>query len=245
VKYRTWFDILSKVTATIDPPTLLTRPPWLANGDRLTADEFERRYVAMPDVNKAQLIEGFVHMPSPVRLEDHAQPHAAIVGILYLYSASTPGVSVADNVTVRLDEKNRPQPDAILRINEQNNGRSTRTTDDYLQGVPELAVEIAGTTTAVDLGEKYRAYERAGVPEYLVWLTYDRDIRLYKLQRGQFVVSPPDDAGVLRSSVFPGLWLDTRAMINRDLAMQVAVLQQGLGSPEHHAFVKSLASTIR
>ena len=41
-----------------------TTPP-LEPGDRLSRAEFERRYVAMPHVKKAELIEGVVYMPSP------------------------------------------------------------------------------------------------------------------------------------------------------------------------------------
>lgn len=54
---------------------VIDAPPPLENGDRLTRAEFERRYGAMPEVKKAELIEGEVHMPSPVRFKQHAQPH--------------------------------------------------------------------------------------------------------------------------------------------------------------------------
>jgi hypothetical protein len=37
--------------------TTSPRVPVLCNGDRLTRDEFERRYEAMPEVKKAELIE--------------------------------------------------------------------------------------------------------------------------------------------------------------------------------------------
>ena len=50
--------------------------PALQNGDRLTRDEFERRYEAMPNVKKAELIEGTVYMPSPVHASGHGEPHA-------------------------------------------------------------------------------------------------------------------------------------------------------------------------
>src|SRR3954464_1480169 len=98
----------------------ITRPvsrpiPPLENGDRLTRAEFERRYAAMPQVKKAELIEGVVYMPSPVRVRRHAEPHAELIGWLYYYKAATPGVAIADNATVRLDLDNEPQPDVFLR----------------------------------------------------------------------------------------------------------------------------------
>ena len=45
--------------------------PLLEPGDRLTRAEFERRYEAMPELRKAELIEGVVYMPSPVRYRCH------------------------------------------------------------------------------------------------------------------------------------------------------------------------------
>src|SRR5712692_11080746 len=97
------------------PPGPLETPP-LENGDRLTREEFERRYDAMPHLKKAELIEGVVHMPSPVRLNHHAGPHADLIGWLFTYRVSTPGVRVAGNATIRLDLDNEPQPDALMII---------------------------------------------------------------------------------------------------------------------------------
>ncbi len=96
--------------------------PLLENGDRLTRPEFERRYHAMPYLKKAELVEGVVYRPSPVRARKHGQPHSTLVGWLMVYSALTPGVMVCDNTTVRLDADNEPQPDALLRIDEAKGG---------------------------------------------------------------------------------------------------------------------------
>ena len=52
--------------------------PPLENGDRLTRDEFERRYEAMPHLKKAELIEGVVYVPSPVRYRHHGAPLSLI-----------------------------------------------------------------------------------------------------------------------------------------------------------------------
>ena len=155
------------VPATSDRPTD-AQPLPLENGDRLTRGEFERRYAARPDLKKAELIEGVVYMPSPVRASSHAEPHAVILWWLGTYSASTPGVQVADNATVRLDLDNEPQPDALVRIDEEAGGRSRISTDDYVEGAPELIVEIAASSAALDLHDKLRAYRRNGVQEYVV-----------------------------------------------------------------------------
>ena len=82
--------------------------PTLENGDRLTRAEFERRYQAMPEVKKAELIEGVVYMSSPVRAKQHGQPHIFLATWLGTYQALTPLTFAADNATVRLDLDNEP-----------------------------------------------------------------------------------------------------------------------------------------
>src|SRR5438132_5757759 len=91
--------------------------PRLRQGDHLTADEFLRRYEAMPEVNKAELIEGKVYMPSPVSIVNHGTPHFALVSWLGVYRFATPGLEGGDNATVRMNQgDNVPQPDALLWI---------------------------------------------------------------------------------------------------------------------------------
>src|SRR5271157_3592109 len=98
------------------PSSSPTPLPPLENGDRLTRAEFERRFDAMPHLKKAELLEGVVYMPSPVRLRHHGRPHAHVLGWLTVYEAATPGVVAADNTSARLDLDNEPQPDALLMI---------------------------------------------------------------------------------------------------------------------------------
>ena len=217
------------------------RPPALENGDRLTRCEFERRYAARPDLRKAELIEGVVHVPSPVRAASHAEPHYSLIGWLAAYSAATPGVRGADNATVRLDLDNEPQPDALLRI-ERREGRSRLGEDDWIEGAPELVVEVAASSAAIDLHDKLRAYRRNGVREYLVWRTGERRIDWYALVEGDYRPLPRTGRGVLESNVLPGLRLAAEAMLREDLAAVLAEQQRGLRTPEHREFVARLAS---
>ena len=90
--------------------------PPLHNGDHLDSAEFERRYRAMPHVNKAELIEGIVFMPSPVSHDNHSRPHGRLMACLGVYLFHTPGIDLGDNATVRLDMGNVPQPDVLLMI---------------------------------------------------------------------------------------------------------------------------------
>ena len=216
------------------------QPLPLENGDRLSRGEFERRYAARPDLKKVELIEGVVYMPSPVRASSHAEPHAAILWWLGTYSASTPGVRVADNATVRLDLDNEPQPDAVLRIDPEAGGGSRLSADDYIEGAPELIVEIAASSAAIDLHDKLRAYRRNGVREYVVWRALDRQIDWFVLSDGEYRPLTANSAGVIESLVFPGLRLAVDALLRGDTAEVLIGLQNGLGTPRHAAFVESL-----
>ena len=230
------------VPATRDRPAS-TQPLPLENGDRLTRGEFERRYAARPDLKKAELIEGVVYMPSPVRAASHAEPHAAMLGWLGTYSASTPRVRVADNATVRLDLDNEPQPDALLRIDPEAGGRSRLSADDYVEGVPELIVEIAASSAAIDLHDKLRAYRRNGVQEYVVWRVLDRQIDWFVLSDDEYRPLSTDPAGMLESRAFPGLRLAVDALLEGDTARVLAELQNAMRTPEHAAFVAHLRSS--
>ncbi|URR34564.1 Uma2 family endonuclease [Thermosynechococcus sp. HN-54] len=214
--------------------------PPLENGDRLTRAEFERRYAAMPHLKKAELIEGIVYVASPVRVS-HSQAHAEIMTWLGCYRAATSGVLVYDNPTVRLDGDNEPQPDAVLRL--ENGGNSRISEDGYIEGAPELVVEIAASSAAYDLHDKLRVYRRNGVQEYLVWCTYDRQIYWFSLEAGEYQPLTADAEGMIRSRQFPGLWLDPEALLAHDLGTVLRVLQAGIATPEHQAFVQIFTKT--
>ena len=227
-------------TVPLSPPTI---PP-LENGDRLTRKEFERRYSAMPQLKKAELIEGLVYMGSPLRITQHGEPHASIMVLLGLYRASTPGVQLGDNCTVRLDAENEPQPDALLRI--QWGGQSIVDEDGYVEGAPELMVEIAASSVSIDLHKKRDVYQSNRVQEYIVWRVNDRALEWFCLQDDRYVDLLPDpETGFLCSRVFPGLWLDRQALLRGDLVGAIATLQQGLATAEHEAFVQQLATRNR
>ncbi|MBE9128223.1 MULTISPECIES: Uma2 family endonuclease [unclassified Coleofasciculus] len=215
-------------------------PPPLESGDRLTRVEFERRYQLMPDNKKAELIEGVVYVASPVRANRHGKPHAKIITWLGTYGVATPGVDVQDNTTVCLDADNEPQPDALLRIEPEVGGNSRITEDDYIEGAPELIVEIAASSASYDLNDKLNAYRRNGVQEYIVWQSYENRIDWFRLEEGRYVSVEPDEAGIIRSRIFPGLWLAVNALREGNLAEVLAVLQQGVQTAEHQAFVQRL-----
>jgi len=215
--------------------------PPLENGDRLSRSEFERRYQAMPNHQKAELIAGIVYMASPLRITQHGNPHARIMTWLGSYWAVTPGIELGNNSTVQLDQYNEPQPDALLRI--QTGGQSTVNEDGYVEGAPELIVEIAASTVSLDLHQKLEIYQLHQVQEYLVWRVEDEQLDWFQLKQGKYLKLQPDIEGVLYSQMFPGLWLDQNALLTENLAKVLRVLQKGLASGEHQSFVEKLNSS--
>jgi Uma2 family endonuclease len=209
----------------------------LEPGDRLSRDEFERRYERMPHLKKAELIEGIVYMPSPIRFQKHAEPHSQLAGWLTVYASETPGVRCGDNSSVRLDLDNEPQPDLVLLRLLEKGGQTRISADDYIEGAPELMVEIVGSSRAYDLHQKKGAYRRNGVREYLVWITDENRLVWWELREGDYREIAQADDGLLKSGVFPGLWLDTAALLRGDLRAVLAALRRGVESAEHLAFL--------
>jgi Uma2 family endonuclease len=214
--------------------------PPLESGDRLTRAEFLRRYDAMPDVKKAELIEGVVYVPSRVRQRYHGRQHHHLLTSIGIYEAGTPGLEGGDNSTILLDLDNAPQPDGLLFIQPEYGGQVKINDDGYIEGGPDLVAEVAASSASYDLHDKLNAYRRNGVQEYVVYRVFDRKVDWFVLKEGRFEALAPSADGLLRSAIFPGLWLDAAALIRGDLATVLAVVQQGLSSPEHTEFAARL-----
>jgi Uma2 family endonuclease len=219
-------------------PATTALPP-LRNGDRLRAAEFERRYAAMPDLEKAELIEGIVYVGSAVS-PDHGDAHFVLIALLGVYQFATPGIVGSNNASVRLDPDNRAQPDIHLRLRTDYGGQSHLTSDSYLEGAPEFVAEVAYSSVSYDLHDKLQVYRRNGVRDYVVWRVEDRAIDWFVLRETGYERLSPASDGIYRSEVFPGLWLDTAALLRGETQAVVEMIRTGIGSPEHAEFVAKL-----
>jgi len=214
--------------------------PELHAGDRLSRAEFERRYDATPNLKKAELIEGIVYMaPPPVSHTYHSNPHFNLMRCLGRYCDATPGISGGDNGSLRLDLDNEPQPDAYLLINTDRGGNAKIDGEGYVLGAPELIAEIAYSSVSYDLHAKMNVYRRNGVREYVVWRTQELAMDYFVLRNGEYRELPDVD-GVFKSEVFPGLWINAKALLEGDILEAVKTVQQGTASVEHADFVKRL-----
>ncbi len=218
--------------------TVVSSP--LFAGQRLQRDEFLRRWEAMPEVKRAELIGGVVYMPSPVSV-NHRFHDSLVTGWLSYYGARTPGCEGGSNGTWLMLE-DAPQPDADVRILPDYGGQS-RVEGLYCAGAPELAAEVSLSSASYDLGPKMELYRAAGVQEYVTILLAESRIAWYRLVNRKYITLPPASDGLLRSMVFPGLWLDPAALLAGNGARVYDVLDLGLRSPEHQDFVRALAKS--
>ena len=213
--------------------------PLLDNGYFLSRAEFHRRYELMPALKKAELIEGIVIMGSPVSYH-HGEATGQMGAWLATYAAHTAGVKCADNATVLLDADNEVQPDGLLLLEARAGGQTTLSQSKYIEGAPELVVEVAMSSVASDFHDKLHIYRRNRVREYLIWDLEGRRIEWLGWENGNYAPLKPAGA-IVASKVFPGLWLDTTALLSGDLKKVLVQLQKGIDSAEHKQFVRTLA----
>jgi Uma2 family endonuclease len=220
------------------PSSVIT--PELVAGQRMNVEEFLRRWEKLPELKHAELIEGVVYVSSPLSLE-HAHRHKWIVWWLTQYERATPGCDGGVTGTWRMLDS-APEPDAFLRILPARGGQSSQK-GPYAAGAPELVVEVCVTSADLDLGPKLRLYEKAGVQEYITVEVPEQRIVWRMLQAGTYVPQQPPPDGIVRSRIFPGLWLDAAAFWADDGATMQAALDAGFATDEHQRFVQRLAGT--
>ncbi len=216
-----------------------TALPWLVDGERLDRATFHERYAAMPESTRAELIGGVVYMASPLGMS-HGRSNVPVIVWLSYYSELTPGTDVLDNASVFFEDYGEPQPDVVLRILPENGGR-TRDEGKYYAEGPELIVEVSDSTLKKDLGPKLADYERAGVPEYIVLGIDPPAVRWHVRVDGRLVEVGPDGDGIYRSKVFPGLWLDPIALLSGNTRRLREIVDLGVATADHAAFVRKLA----
>src|SRR5205809_273951 len=171
----------------------------LVGGERLSREEFLRRWDRLPDLKRAELIGGIVYLPSPLS-RAHARLEPSVSLWLAYYDGFTPGSECLANGTwLMLDDA--PQPDCALRVLPEYGGQS-RMEGDLCAGAPELVVEVSASSQSYDLGPKMRLYQKAGVLDYISVLVGERRVVWRRLISGGFAVHQPDEDGIGRSVVF-------------------------------------------
>lgn len=175
-------------------------------------------------------------MSSPLKRR-HGRYSVRLIRWLGEYEEATSGTEVLDNTTSIMGPESEPQADSCLLILPEWGGQTREDKDGYLRGAPELMAEIGSSNESLDLHGKKVDYEKAGVREYIVVALRTHQVFWFVRRRGKFKELAPGADGIFRSETFPGLWLDPGALLRRDSRRLLAVLRQGLATPEHAAFV--------
>jgi hypothetical protein len=215
-------------------------PMLLAPGDRMELKEFLQRWEQEPGLKFAELIDGVVYMPSPLSL-----PHSRFDGVAQLvlgYYAARSGICENLPQATWLMEKSAPQPDLALSLKPEYGGKLKVAPGDLASGLPELVVEICRSSRSYDLGPKLALYERVGVPEYLAILVEERRFEWRIMVEGRYQLLE-SAVGVFRSRILPGLWIEESAFWSADGTRLLAVLDEGMKSPEFFGFTRSEHST--
>ncbi|MDX2180206.1 MAG: Uma2 family endonuclease [Bryobacteraceae bacterium] len=207
-------------------------------GERMSRQRFIDLWDRLPGVRFAELIDGEVFLASPLTTP-HGDYHGSLSGIARAYCLSTPGCRVALTPTWYLLDS-APQPDMCLRILPEYGGQST-VEGRFGSGPPELIAEVTFSSHTIDYGRKLQLYERAGVTEYITLDILERAIRWRHLENGKYKPLKPV-RGVVRSRVFPGLWLNAKAFWADDVEPLRRTLEAGLATAEHAEFVARLAA---
>lgn len=222
-----------RLVPRVSPPRGL-RP--LLPGERLTQREFHARYEQHHEEIRFELIGGVVFMVPPAGYE-HGRNDFQITSIIGLYESQTPGVVGLHNVSVQLGERSEPQPDCVLCIKPEYGGQ-TWIKGSLLAGPPELVIEIADSSGSYDLVKKRKDYQSHGVLEYIVVSIRQQQFHWFDLANDEEREIATD--GILRSIVFPGLWIDSEALFRNETRTLVETLQRGLKSKPHAAFKSQL-----
>jgi Uma2 family endonuclease len=213
---------------------------FMHNGDKMTQREFSKIYSKIPEPYKAELLAGIVYEPPPPSVQ-HGQSDSHLITLLGVYQLHTPGTQLANNSSVVLSDEDEVQPDSYLRILPEAGGRSSIWRR-KLKGAPELVVEVSFTSRSIDLHLKKDRYAKFGVKEYIVLCVEPNLFHWYNLESGEKL--PVDGNGIIRSQTFPGLWINTLALLNGDTKTAFETIMLGLQSPEHNTFAELLAGRM-
>jgi Uma2 family endonuclease len=119
---------------------------------------------ALEEDVKAELLDGVMVVHSPEKTR-HEQDFRFLFVLMNLFAyAHHWGEVLGSMATVHLGECRKVKPDiAAVRLE-----RAHIITEDAIEGVPDLVLEIVSESTRrYDFGEKRKVYEEAGVPE--IW----------------------------------------------------------------------------
>jgi Uma2 family endonuclease len=180
----------------------------------------------VPDGQKADLIDGVIHMASPDSMENDDLGTWFLRLLGDFVDVRDLGKVTGSRRAYKLDDANSPEPDIAVVHKKRLHLERRRS----FLGAPDLAVEIVSPDSVDrDYEKKRRLYEEAGVSEY--WII-DQDIKQVMLLRldskGQYREVKPKK-GILHSQVLPGFWIRVEWLWKETRPSKFAALKEILG----------------
>jgi Uma2 family endonuclease len=104
---------------------------------------------------------------------------------------------------IYLDEENFIQPDIIF----VSAAKAHIIQKGCIEGIPDLVVEILSPGTyKIDRGDKFKLYQRLGVPEFWIVDPRSKTIEIHALNEGFYdLISLGEEGGEVESKVLSGL----------------------------------------
>ena len=194
----------------------------LHNGDRMSREEFLRRWEQIPELKQAELIKEVVYLASPVSTARGSYDILLGSWLSFYAYASGQDLLITGNTTLLLDDRSF-QPDIAVVKRRQGLAKTP-----YLEQLPDLVVEISYSSQSYDLGPKLAAYRSAGIRDYITVLLREQRVEWRVLSGSRYRVLNASKDGILRSVNFPGLWLDTNALFPHDRQRLFGAIHSGL-----------------
>ena len=203
----------------------------MANPSRVADDliSVEDFYCLVPDGQKADLIDGVIHMASP----DSARAND-LTGFVYrlfqdfLEARGIGGKAFFSRFACRLGDFHAPEPDVVYVRPE----RVGLVEEGGLRGGPDIAVEVVSRESRHrDYDDKRRLYEEAGIPEYWIIDPIQKRVEFLVLEESRYRLAPLEENRLFRSRALPGFWIDVDWLLADPLPPASRCLQAILGEP--------------
>ncbi|MGH7201849.1 MAG: Uma2 family endonuclease [Planctomycetaceae bacterium] len=202
----------------------MSRPQNLAE-DLVTVDEFFR---LVPDGQKADLLDGVVHMASPdSNRANQLNNFLDFVVTGFVTARDLGGRVYVNRFAFELSDTYAPEPDLAYVIRE----RLHLIEETRMRGGPDVAVEIVSRDSRTrDYLEKKEVYREAGVGEYWIIDPLQRRVEFWRLSAGRYELVPLEENRIFRSQVLPGFWLDIEWLLSDPLPNAYCCLQEILAA---------------
>lgn len=181
----------------------MATPLTVEAAERMTSAQF---FEEAPEDRKAELIDGIMVIPMPP-LVIHERLQTFLLTLLRLYVEEFDlGEVFGSRTPVELNTAYTPEPDVLFVSGK----RSNIVGEKGIKGPPDLVIEILSVGTArLDRGEKFYAYESAGVEE--LWLIDPHGpagTTFFRRDSGRFVEVEPNADNILYSAAVKNFWFD-------------------------------------